>query len=206
MDKIVHAILIDSPSKAIRVVQINPDDPLASAYALIGCTMIEAATRLPNGDVVYVDEEALIKRERPTGEFMFAGRKFIGKGLIVNESGEDWTAPHSPIMGLFGSIEFAPGAPEPTFTTKDILAGMAGGKFKVMQSSDFDGFAGAAEGSLICYDFGDDHWTVIVAPGNAGDLDKEALSVHAYLFPSIEASGPQDEASYELTIHGWQEI
>ena len=106
MDKIVHAILINAAEKKISVVELGQDH-LRSAYEHIGCEMIEAAVRLPNGDVVYVDEEALVKRERPQGKFQFAGRGwFIGNGLIVNESDEDWTAPHSPVIQLFQAITF----------------------------------------------------------------------------------------------------
>ena len=106
MDKIVHAIRINAAEKKIEVVQLGADH-LKSAYELIGCEMIEAAVRLPNGDVVYVDEEALIKREKPVGKFLFGGRGwFLGNGLIVNESSDDWTAPHSPVIQLFQAITF----------------------------------------------------------------------------------------------------
>jgi hypothetical protein len=202
MDKIVHAILIDAAARTIKVVLLG-EDHLQSAYKLIGCELIEAAVRLPNGDVVYVDEEALVKRDPPEGSFMFQGRAFKGNGLIVNESGEDWTAPHSPVIQLFRDIVLPPAKPVPTFTTADILAAIVGGSFKVMSDHDYDGFAGAQPGSLICYDFGQDHWTVIVSPGEPSE---EAISVHAYLFPSVEADGPQDEASYVLTSTGWSEI
>ncbi len=113
MDKIVHAILIDAAARAIKVVQLG-EDHLQSAYKLIGCDLIEAATRLPNGDVVYVDEEALVKANPPEGSFMFQGRVFKGNGLIVNESGEDWTAPPSPVifdMARFPSPRFTPSRP-----------------------------------------------------------------------------------------------
>jgi len=201
MDKIVHAILIDSSARAIKVVRLG-DDHLKSAYELIGCELIEAAHRMPNGDVVYVDEEGAIN-PKGTGRFMFQGMVFQGRGLIVNESGEDWTAPHSPFLQLIRQIELEPGKPVPPFTPASILADIVGGKFKVMEDRDYDGFAGALPGSLICYDLGDEHWTVIISPGES---QEEALSVHAYLFPSVEADGPQDEASYELTSTGWSEI
>lgn len=202
MDKIVHAILIDAAARAIKVVQLG-DDHLKSAYQLIGCEMIEAATRLPNGDVVYVDEEAPVKANPPEGSFMFQGRVFKGNGLIVNESGEDWTAPHSPVIQLFRDIVLPNPKPVPTFTLADILAAIVGGQFEVMTDHDYAWFAGAQPGSLICYNFGQDHWTVIVSPGES---QEEAISVHAYLFPSVEAYGPQDEAAYELTYTGWSEI
>lgn len=206
MTKIVHVILIDSVAKVIKVVRIDPEDNLGSAYRLIGCELIEAATRLPNGDVVYVDEEGRLNGAK--GRFMFNGQMFIGRGLIVNEiivdEDDGWTAPRSPFMELITGIEFEPGPVEPPFSVAEILASIVRGKFKVMETRDYEAFAGANPGSLICYDM--EQWTVIVSPGNAGDLDKEAISVHAYLFPSVEADGPQDEANYELTIHGWQEI
>lgn len=198
MDKIVHAILIDSAAKTIKVVLLG-EDHLQSAYQLIGCELIEAAIRLPNGDVLFVDEEGLING-RAVGAFMFSGQVFQGRGLIVNESGEDWTAPHSPVIQLFRAIRFEPGPAEPTFSIADILAALAGGKFKVMSEHDYDAFADCLPGSLICWDW--DGWTVIVAPG---DSDSDGvLSIHAYKFSSTDK--PSTDEAFMLERDGWQEI
>jgi hypothetical protein len=112
MDKRVrHAILIDPAERKVSIVELGSDD-LKSAYEHIQCDMIEAAVRLANGDVVYVDEEALVKRDKPKGRFQFAGQGwFLGKGLIVNDievtgEGNEWTAPRSAVIDLFKSVKF----------------------------------------------------------------------------------------------------
>jgi hypothetical protein len=109
--KIRHAILIDPAQRKITVVELGDDD-LKSAYEHIGCEMIEDAVRLRNGDTLYVDEEALIKKDRPKGKFQFDGKGwFLGKGLIVNDveitgEGNEWTAPRSAVIDLFKSVVF----------------------------------------------------------------------------------------------------
>jgi hypothetical protein len=202
MDKIVHAILIDSPARAIRVVRVDPSRALQSAYDLLNCEVIEAATRLPNGDVVYVDEEGVIK-PKGLGHFKFQGREFHGMGLIVNEANDDWTAPHSPVVELFRSIEFSPGPAEPPFGAAEIIAAMLDSRFRLMTENDYEPFAGAQPRSAIAYDL--EGWTVIVGPGNAGDLDREALSVHAYKYPS-PTEKDDEELAYELTVGGWNSL
>ena len=199
MDKIVHGILIDPATKNVSAVRINPDDPLKSAYEHIGCDLIEPAKRLPNGDVLFVDEEGLING-RTVGAFMFAGQVFKGKGLLVNESTDDWTAPHSPIIEILRMIEFTPDETQPSFTTADILAWMIGGKFRVMTKNDFDAFADALPGSLICWDMSG--WTVLVCPG---DSERDGpISVHAYKFSGTEH--PSHDLAYMLTREGWEEF
>jgi hypothetical protein len=196
--KIIHGLLIDAVARKVTVVGINPNDQLRSAYRHIGCDMIEAAVRLPNGDVLYVDEEALVKRDKPKGSFMFAGQVFVGNGLIVNEMGDDWTAPMSPIAQIIHSIEFPPGIAEPPFDCAEILAAMVTGQFHVMTRQDYEPFLGAQLGSVICYDL--KGWTVIVSPGKH---DEEAISAHAYYFPDPEFQGPEDESYWMLNTNGW---
>lgn len=114
MAKIVHAILVDPELRKISVVEIGVDN-FQSAYDLIGCEMIECAYRFPNGDALYVDEEALVKANRPVGLFKFQGHgPFLGKGLIVNDieitgEGNEWTAPHGAFVALVQSVKFVEG-------------------------------------------------------------------------------------------------
>lgn len=205
MDKIVHSILIDPSTCSISVVRINPDDTFGSAYRHIGCEVIEPAKRLPNGDVLFVDEEALISN-RDSGAFMFAGQVFKGRGLLVNEHPETemWTAPHSPVIELIRMIQFPPSEGVPSFTTADILAAVAGGQFRHMKDTDYDAFADCPAGSLICWDMRG--WVVIVCPGDT--VREGAISAHAYKFndPEEPSMAGVADLAYELTREGWEAL
>jgi hypothetical protein len=198
--KIIHALLVDPIAQKVDVVTINPTDELSSAYRHICCDLIEAGYRDPNGDVIYVDEEGLMN-DKAKGFFSYRGNSFKGRGLIVNECGDCWTAPKSPIVQLLRDITFPKAMEEPPFDRADILAAMVTGQFHVMTKRDYEPFLDAQPGSVICYDL--KGWTVIVSPGEASE---EAISVHAYYFPDPERQGPQEESNWMLTTDGWSNL
>jgi hypothetical protein len=84
----MRAILINSTFKTITEISIDKDDFLNEAYRHIGCSTIEAATDLPNGDTIFVDENGLLND--PTVFFEYAGahQPFAGNGLIVSTDSE----------------------------------------------------------------------------------------------------------------------
>jgi hypothetical protein len=85
-----RAILIDATTRELRVVACNGAEDIR---ALLG-GWLEAACQLPSGDVLYVDEEGLLKPQ--TGGFLFALRPdqpLMGHGVLVgpeltNDEGE----------------------------------------------------------------------------------------------------------------------
>lgn len=82
----MKAILIEPESCTVQEVEWHN---LADLQALVG-GYIEIAWHGPAGDVLFVDEEGLLKR--PTVGFWFAGRpgqNLVGRGLIVGRERQD---------------------------------------------------------------------------------------------------------------------
>ena len=88
--KTLKGVLINSETKEIKEVLIEQDENgsnLASIYAILNCTTIEAAERSmfdPLHHTLYVDEEGLLK-DNPKGAFQIGGvgQVLSGNGLIL---------------------------------------------------------------------------------------------------------------------------
>lgn len=97
-----QAYLIDSTARTVEPVTF---ETLADMHTLIGGD-IEVACQWPNGDVLYVDEEGLLKPDRHF--FSIPERRdqlLVGNGLLVGreEEGEQFPAgytTHPPTMSL----------------------------------------------------------------------------------------------------------
>jgi hypothetical protein len=92
----MKAILIDSRAKTVT--QVETDGSLESIYKLIGCDLVEVVgnAHLVGEDIIYVDEEGLLKNyfdadgneiDAPTFDVRGANHQsFVGNGLIVGTS------------------------------------------------------------------------------------------------------------------------
>lgn len=186
-----YGLVISPISKTVMMVKVG-DNPV---WQVLGCGIGDPVWRDRTGDVLYVNP---ITRDL-NGTFRFNGREYRGNGLILNEVDECVETPHSALSDLMAMIEFTIAPPE--FTARHIIFQMLAGYFKEMDEKDRAAFSGAKEGSCIQPDLSG--WTVIVGPGDAGELDREAISVHAYKYASDEDS---PEAAFELTVKGWVAI
>lgn len=92
----MQAILIDAEKREIREVEysFNSTTGAPTVGEYLG-GWLEAAYRWPTGDVLYVDEEGLLK---PTMHFFFCGfrpdQPMAGNGVVVGKEVEDDKAPH----------------------------------------------------------------------------------------------------------------
>lgn len=78
----MKAILIDATNQTVTEVEIEKG--LRAIYGVMGVSMIEAATYLPNGDVIYVDEEGTFGMNSESRFFdIGAHSPFVGNGLVV---------------------------------------------------------------------------------------------------------------------------
>lgn len=80
MEKNIKAVFIDAKNRTVTDVII--ENSLKAIYEILGVNYIEAATYLPNGDCIYVDEEGMLKDV----EYAFTFNDSIplaGNGLIV---------------------------------------------------------------------------------------------------------------------------
>lgn len=77
----MRAYLIDPAERTLTVV--DHDGKLSSIYELLGCDRVTTAQVADLGDVVYVDDEGLLKG--PTNFFLVEGHPtpLAGKGLVV---------------------------------------------------------------------------------------------------------------------------
>ena len=80
----IKAILIDAEKRVIYEVDIDKND-ITDIQQAIGCDCFTTAGRLPNGDVMFVDDEALIKTPRPDYGFVWMSRDYpiLGRGLLM---------------------------------------------------------------------------------------------------------------------------
>jgi hypothetical protein len=81
MAKTIKACFIDAENQTISEVTI--EDSLFSYYKLIKCEMIEVGMTLVGGDVLYVDEEGLLKKLQYGFYIEGARQVFVGNAVIV---------------------------------------------------------------------------------------------------------------------------
>ena len=83
----VHAVLIDAVNRKVEDVQIEPT--LAEYYRLIDCDCVAIGESFPNGDVLFVDDNGLLKSPKHFFKLTANGQAFAGNGLILGEEVED---------------------------------------------------------------------------------------------------------------------
>lgn len=83
----VHAVLIDAVNQKVEDVQIEPT--LAEYYRLLNCDCIAIGESFPNGDVLFVDDNGLLRSPRHFFKLTQNGPVFAGNGLILGEEIED---------------------------------------------------------------------------------------------------------------------
>lgn len=104
----MKAILISVHNQSVT--QIEIEDGLDSIYKAIGCDTIEAVHSyiLQGGDIIYVDEEGLLKDE-PGPFFVLNGfhQPLAGNGLVLgtDEEGDSCDA-ETPIAVIMDAVEF----------------------------------------------------------------------------------------------------
>lgn len=91
-NKMLNAIKIDVERQEVYSIEVEKS--LNGYYNAIGndCSLIEVATYLPSkksrfGDVVYVDEEGLMKK--PMGYFTLFGRTYVNNAIILGSEETD---------------------------------------------------------------------------------------------------------------------
>lgn len=102
----MKAILIDSVNREVREIEI--DGGLKSIYDAMDVQMIETATYLENGDVIYVDEEGMFGLNAFSVFFdVGAHQPFVGNGLVVGTSRIGKTiAPKSKVEDITSLVTF----------------------------------------------------------------------------------------------------
>lgn len=100
----MRAILIDAAQGTVQ--EIDTVGDLDALYGLIHCQMIEVAHEFPNGDVLYVDEEGLLKQPQRFFD-IGAHQPFAGNGVIIGCDGNGETvAAATPIDEIVGKVSF----------------------------------------------------------------------------------------------------
>lgn len=104
----MKAFLIDPDERSVTEVDYSGD--YRQIYTLIGAECFTAAEFNEFGDVVYVDDEGLMKG--PTSFFIIEGypQPLAGKGLVIGTDEEgDSQAPSTDLEWLQSNVDF--GAP-----------------------------------------------------------------------------------------------
>lgn len=85
-----RALFIDSTAGKVTQIEVpfRGHEFLDALYKRIGCDLIEVATEFPNGDVLYVDEEGLLKEPKHFFDIS-AHQPFAGNGVIVGRETDD---------------------------------------------------------------------------------------------------------------------
>lgn len=84
----MKAILIDAFEKTVT--EVDYDGNLETAYRLLRCDLVDVV-RVGGGNVMFVDDEGLLKSESDDAEFFMIdnGWVFAGSGLITGDADED---------------------------------------------------------------------------------------------------------------------
>ncbi|RYC66570.1 DUF3846 domain-containing protein [Spirosoma sordidisoli] len=81
MSRLIKAISIDPAKRTIEEVEIEANN-LEVLYNHIGCTTIDFVCRMPNGDALIVDDEALLTQPQPPA-FKFAYFQYPVHGIAL---------------------------------------------------------------------------------------------------------------------------
>jgi Domain of unknown function (DUF3846) len=101
----MKVFLIDSLHKKVTEIKIKDENNLKEFQDLVG-GRIEVGAYLPNGDVVYVNEEGLYGQLLT---FFSVGKSFplTGKGIVVGTGSEgDSKTPISTLEEVINSVKF----------------------------------------------------------------------------------------------------
>jgi len=102
----MKAILINATNRTVTEVEINDD--LQSIYKVMGVDMIQTATYLPKNDIIYVDEEGMLKPMMNFFIYEGAHQPFAGNGLVVGTSrGGKTVAPKISVDEVRKNVKFA---------------------------------------------------------------------------------------------------
>lgn len=102
----MHAILIDPEKKELSVVKIDKENARLQFYDLMDCDVVEVGGRFRNGDILLVDENALLTRDK-SYFFNFAGGEFFGKAILLNEDAfEGMRAPRTSLYDICSNLDF----------------------------------------------------------------------------------------------------
>ena len=103
----MKAILINAVNKTVTQVDVTGD--LDSFYAQIGCELIEGVyTHILQGeDVMYVDEEGLLKEDQPFFQINGYRQALAGNAIIIgiDEEGDSCDA-ETPVAVIMDAVEF----------------------------------------------------------------------------------------------------
>lgn len=83
----VHAVFINAAECSVTNVEIEPG--LNEYYKLIGCDIVAIGMHFPNGDILFVDDNGLLKDPRNFFKLSPHGTTFAGNGLIIGREVED---------------------------------------------------------------------------------------------------------------------
>jgi hypothetical protein len=110
-----NCIFIDAENRRITPHEVGED--YRDITKAIGCELMEVATYLPNGDVIYVDEEGRINGTKHY--FVYDGNVFAGNGLVVGtgEEGETISC-KTEELNLARKVEWADKGSLPTIVTE----------------------------------------------------------------------------------------
>ncbi|RIV17426.1 hypothetical protein DYU11_31720 [Fibrisoma montanum] len=86
MSKLIKAISIDPTKRTIEEVEIEARN-LGVLYNHIGCRTIDFVCRMPNGDALIVDDEALLSDPQPPAfKFAYFLHRIHGIALVVGSN------------------------------------------------------------------------------------------------------------------------
>lgn len=99
-------LLIDPAAETVTEVECNTKT-LDAAYALLDCSLVEMV-HLPNGDVMLLDEEGMVRPYRRQGHFTLLGadQPFVGRALVLRERGGGFAAPKITVVALRAALRF----------------------------------------------------------------------------------------------------
>ncbi len=97
MSKVVKAISIDPTNRTIEEIEIEAS--LSAYYKHIGCRTIDFVCRMPNGDALIVDDEALLSEPQPPA-FQFAYFKYPIHGIALVVGGNSRGGTITPKLTL----------------------------------------------------------------------------------------------------------
>jgi hypothetical protein len=107
MSKLIKAISIDPTKRTIEEVEIEANN-LSALYSHINCRTIDFVCRMPNGDALIVDDEALLSEPQPPAfKFGYFQYPVHGIALVVGSSKSGRTiAPKLTLRNVRNLVKF----------------------------------------------------------------------------------------------------